>query len=53
MKAVTIYLNVLNSLLLSAPTNFAGVPLFVCVNAVLAFVGFGGVEIFVLGACFQ
>ena len=34
MKAVTVYLNTLNSLLLSALTNFTGVPLLVYVSAV-------------------
>ena len=34
MKAVTVYLNALNSLLLSSLTNFTCVPLFVCVSAV-------------------
>ena len=34
MKAVTVYLNPLNSLLLSALANFTGVSLLVCVSVV-------------------
>ena len=50
-KTVSIYLNALNSLLLSALTSFTGVPLLVYVNVVfvLALV----VECFALGDCFQ
>ena len=38
MKAVTVYLNILNSLLLSALTNFTCVSLLVCVSVVFVLV---------------